>query len=317
MYYVELNDASLFELTDIITETTTDLKGERLKALALDVQNANIDLIRSSFQSEFNTRTIKLLSEGKVLMTTYNNYTILRSIATDEQDLVDNPENLKYRVILAMPSDVGTIVPQLQERIQEMEAQLVTLTAEPDPTQMELPELKEYKIAQSKANLEAYLAANPVTSSCHGEPAQYACTLEKQSLLNNAIAMAEIHASVGDDEYKISWNATGEECTYDWTKEQLVQLAIEIEAFVKPLISQQQAMESMIKAAESKEDVNAVNINFPSSIVVGPSSSTEGSTETEPGSTVTTPESTEESDTASETNSETVADGTETTEPTA
>lgn len=280
MYYVELNDASLFELTDIITETTTDLKGERLKALSMDVQNAQIDLIRSSFGSEFNTRTIKLLSEGKILMTTYNNYTILRSIATDEQDLIDNPENLKYRVILAMPSDVGTIVPQLQDRIQEMEDQLVELTAAPDPTQMDLDELKEYRIAQSKANLEAYLAANPVTSSCHGEPAQYACTLEKQSLLNNAIAMAEIHASVGDDTYKISWNATGEECTYDWTKEQLVQLAIEIETFVKPLISQQQAMESMIKAADTKEGVNEVNINFPSSIVVGPTVSA-GSSEEE------------------------------------
>ena len=280
MYYVELNDASLFELTDIITETTTDLKGERLKALSMDVQNAQIDLIRSSFGSEFNTRTIKLLSEGKILMTTYNNYTILRSIATDEQDLIDNPENLKYRVILAMPSDVGTIVPQLQDRIQEMEDQLVELTAAPDPTQMDLDELKEYRTAQSKANLEAYLAANPVTSSCHGEPAQYACTLEKQSLLNNAIAMAEIHASVGDDTYKISWNATGEECTYDWTKEQLVQLAIEIETFVKPLISQQQAMESMIKAADTKEGVNEVNINFPSSIVVGPTVSA-GSSEEE------------------------------------
>lgn len=280
MYYVELNDASLFELTDIIAETTTDLKGERLKALSMDVQNAQIDLIRSSFGSEFNTRTIKLLSEGKILMTTYNNYTILRSIATDEQDLIDNPENLKYRVILAMPSDVGTIVPQLQDRIQEMEDQLVELTAAPDPTQMDLDELKEYRIAQSKANLEAYLAANPVTSSCHGEPAQYACTLEKQSLLNNAIAMAEIHASVGDDTYKISWNATGEECTYDWTKEQLVQLAIEIETFVKPLISQQQAMESMIKAADTKEGVNEVNINFPSSIVVGPTVSA-GSSEKE------------------------------------
>lgn len=281
MYYVELNDASLFELTDIITETTTDLKGEHLKAISMDIQNAQIELIRSSFKSEFNTRTIKLLSEGKVLMTTYNNYTILRSIATDEQDLIDHPDDLKYRVILAMPSDIGTIVPQLQERIQEMEDQLVELTAEPDPTQMNLDELKQYRIAQSKANLEAYLEANPITSSCHGESAQYACTLEKQSLLNNAIAMAEIHSSVGDDTYKISWNATGEECSYDWTKEQLVQLAIEIEAFVKPLISQQQAMESMIKAAETKEDVEKVSITFPSAIVVGPTESTEESAEKE------------------------------------
>ena len=114
MYYVELNDASLFELTDIITEGTTELKGEKLKSLTLQVQNASLELIRTSFSSEFNTRTIKLLSSGKVLMTTYNNYTILRSIATDEQDLIDNPESLKYYVVLAEPSNIGTIVPQLQ-----------------------------------------------------------------------------------------------------------------------------------------------------------------------------------------------------------
>lgn len=277
MYYVELNDASLFELTDIITEGTTELKGEKLKSLTLQVQNASLELIRTSFSSEFNTRTIKLLSTGKVLMTTYNNYTILRSIATDEQDLIDNPESVKYYVVLAEPSNIGTIVPQLQERLTEIESTLVDLTAPADITQMNLTDAKAYQITKSKQNLEAYLAANPIQSSCHGEtPAYYACTLEKQSLLNNAIAMAEIHAAAGDDTYKISWNATGEECTYDWTKDELVQLAIEIEAFVKPLISQQQSMESQINACETVDDVIDVNITFPlEGYVYPPASSTE------------------------------------------
>ena len=88
--------------------------------------------------------------------------------------------------------------------------------------------------------------------------------------------MAEIHAAAGDDTYKISWNATGEECTYDWTKDELVQLAIEIEAFVKPLISQQQSMESQINACETVDDVIDVNITFPlEGYVYPPASSTE------------------------------------------
>ena len=265
MYYIQLNDASLFEVTDIIKETTTELNGETLKALAINIQNADQELIRSSFLSEFNTRTVTLLSEGKVPMTVYNNYTILRRIATDEVAMQEEPKPpVTYLVILAQPSDIGKLVPQLQERIGELEQKLIEATAEPDPSQMNLEELKKYQVAMSKINLEKYLAANPVKSSVHGGvEKEYACTREKQMLLNNAIAMAEIHKKTGDEMYKISWNATGEECSFDWTLDELVQLAIELEKFVKPNISVQQLMEQQITDATSKEEVMKVSIEFP------------------------------------------------------
>jgi hypothetical protein len=38
-------------------------------------------------------------------------------------------------------------------------------------------------------------------------------------------------------DYQASWNATGEDCTYDWTIEGLKQLAFEIENVVRPLIN--------------------------------------------------------------------------------
>ena len=125
MYYLELNDASLFELTDIPKETTTKLKGVDLKALEMELQNVEIDLVRSSFSSEFNTRTVKVLSEKKIPMTVYDGYSILRSIATNEQDLIENPDSPKYTVVLAVTSDLSSLVPMLQERIAELENEIV------------------------------------------------------------------------------------------------------------------------------------------------------------------------------------------------
>lgn len=262
MYYLLLNDATMFEISDLMEEGTTKLKGETLKSVSAKIQNATVESIRSAFGSEFNTRTIKLLSENKIPMTVYDNYTVLRSIATDEQSLIENSENPMYVVTLAQPSDIGTIVPQLQERIAELEKELLAATAEPDPSQMDLATLKEYLVGKSKENLETFLFQNPITSSCHqATSAEYSVTFEKQTQLNNAIALCTIHEQLGDS-YTPSWNSHNGQCTYDWTKTELVQLAIEIEAFVKPYISKQQSMESQIRNASTKEEAQAVSITF-------------------------------------------------------
>ena len=265
MYYIALNDASVFECSDLITEGTVELKGEKLKAIFIPIQNASLDLIRSKFGSEFNTRTITLMSENKVPMTVYDNYSMLKRIATDEVAIAEEEEGAsnKYMVTMVMPSDLTTLVPQLQERIEELEAEIIELTAEPDPSQMSLDELKEYKIMESKDNLDEWLASHPITSTVHDpEGAKYSITLEKQTLLANAITLANIHKMNNDDTYKISWNATGEENTYDWTLDQLQQLFVEIDAVVSPLVDAQQKMENAIKVATSKEDVLKVSLDF-------------------------------------------------------
>ena len=267
MYYIALNDASVFECSDLITEGTVELKGEKLKAIFIPIQNASLDLIRSTFGSEFNTRTITLMSENKVPMTVYNSYSKLKRIATDEVAIAEEEEGAsnKYMITLVMPSDLTTLVPQLQERIKELEAEIIELTAEPDPSQMSLDELKEYKIMESKDNLDEWLASHPITSTVHDpEGAEYSITLEKQTLLANAITLANIHKMNNDDTYKISWNATGEENTYDWTLDQLQQLFVEIDAVVSPLVDAQQKMENAIKVATSKEDVLKVSLDFSS-----------------------------------------------------
>ncbi len=125
-----------------------------------------------------------------------------------------------------------------------------------------LEELKAWQVNQSKKNLEAYLESNPIKSSAHGDIEKtYSITREKQSLLTQMILVTQLAIQSGV-EYQPSWNAAGEACTYDWTLVELQQLAFEIEAVVRPLVSHQQTMEADINTAESKEAVLAVNIEF-------------------------------------------------------
>lgn len=131
-----------------------------------------------------------------------------------------------------------------------------------DPDTATLEQLKDYQITKSKENLEAYLLANPITSSCHGEvEKQYSITKEKQALLTQEIAIVQMAIQAGI-EYQPSWNAAGEPCTYDWTLEELKQLAFEAVTVVKPLISHQQTIEAQINAAQTKEEVLAVSIEY-------------------------------------------------------
>lgn len=134
----------------------------------------------------------------------------------------------------------------------------------PDICTME--ELKVYLIAKSKENLENYLATHPVTSKCHGgKEKQYSITKDKQVLLANMILMCQAAAQSGT-EYQPSWNAAGEPCSYDWTVQELLQLAFEAEAVVRPLISHQQTIEAEINTASTKEDALAISVEFGESL---------------------------------------------------
>jgi hypothetical protein len=259
MYYLQLNNASLYEMSELPARTTTKLNGETLKALTCQLENTDLATIKAEFAVEFNVRTVSVLGNDKRTMTVYDGYSILRSIA-----IIPNDDDT-FIVTLAMPSDLSELVPNLQARIAELEAEVINLTPTPvDPTTMELSTLKTYLIDKTKTDLEAYLAANPITSNVHGNTEkQYTCTKEKQSLLTQAIAVAQLHAAAGDISYQPSWNATGEECTYDWTLEELTTLAFQMDTFVHPLVSSQQKMESFINAAADTATLLATDFSFP------------------------------------------------------
>lgn len=125
----------------------------------------------------------------------------------------------------------------------------------------ELKFKKKTLIAQSKQNLADYLSNHTITSSCHGEAAEYSITSEKQSHLSNMIVAAQMAQATGVA-YSPSWNATGQKSTNDWTLAQLQQLTFEIEAVVRPLVSKQQEMEIQLTSAQSLEELELVEISF-------------------------------------------------------
>ena len=123
-------------------------------------------------------------------------------------------------------------------------------------------QLKETMIQDSKKNLASYLESYSIKSACHGGvEADYSISSEKQQHLASMIMTAQMAQTAGIP-YQPSWNAKGKPCTYDWTLEELTQLAFEIEAVVRPLVSRQQAMEMELDAASTMEELEAVDITF-------------------------------------------------------
>lgn len=122
------------------------------------------------------------------------------------------------------------------------------------------------KIAQTKAVLAEFLAHNPLESSAHGgKTARYSVTSEKQALLTSEMLMAQGVAATGIA-YEPKWNAAGQP-SEPWTLPELQQLALEIAAYVKPLVAYQQGLEVELNkmaahTGTSAEDVAAFVIDY-------------------------------------------------------
>ena len=129
--------------------------------------------------------------------------------------------------------------------------------AHPDPNARTLEEEKAARIAQSKADLDAYLLAHPLTWT---DGNQYAITREKQQQLTAKILSATLAAQTATP-YALTWNATGQACA-PWTLENLAALAFAIDARVTALVSYQQAREVAMREASTMEELNAIEVDY-------------------------------------------------------
>ena len=129
--------------------------------------------------------------------------------------------------------------------------------APPAESAPDLTALKSDRIAETKTALADYLEAHPIQWS---DGKHYSVTAEKQSLLNNTIAVYQIGVQAGHPA-ELTWNATGEECAV-WEFADLCALALAIAAYVKPLVAHQQALEVAIMAAETAEEVSVIEIDY-------------------------------------------------------
>ena len=160
-----------------------------------------------------------------------------------------------------LTSQVETVT-NLGNKTAEIKSTVESLIPETDITKMSLEDAKAFRVKESNVELAAFLAANPITSTCHkGVAATYSITKEKQTYLQAMILTTQMAIQAGI-EYQPSWNATGEPCSYDWTLAELQQLAFEIESVVRPLVSAQQKIEASINACTSIEELQAIVIAY-------------------------------------------------------
>ena len=140
---------------------------------------------------------------------------------------------------------------------------LKVITAEQQQTirnygqRLTLQQAKDARIAQSKADLEAYLLAHPLQWT-DGE--YYAITQEKQSQLTSKIMAATMAQTLSAD-YTLTWNSTGEVCR-EWTLSDLSALAFAIDARVTKLVSYQQTQEVAMRAAATLEELDAIEVDY-------------------------------------------------------
>lgn len=126
----------------------------------------------------------------------------------------------------------------------------------------ELDNLKLEKIAQSKNALAEYLSSHPLFSDAkYAEGRYYTVTEEKQRQLTSKMAMYNIYSQQSLEYPLLKWNDVGNVCE-DWTVEELTKLAMEIDAYVTPLVERQQSYEKAIQKAKTIEEVENIILSF-------------------------------------------------------
>lgn len=122
----------------------------------------------------------------------------------------------------------------------------------------ELDKLKNEKIVESKTLLAEYLSSHPLFSKAKYEEGRYyTVTEEKQRQLTSKMAMYNIYSQQSLSYPLLKWNDVGNICEY-WTVEELTKLAMEIDAYVTPLVEKQQAYEKMVQKVSNIEEFNMI-----------------------------------------------------------
>lgn len=112
----------------------------------------------------------------------------------------------------------------------------------------------EARIAQSKADLATYLETHPITWT---DDEQYSITAEKQAQLTGTVVAAQA------DGQPPEWNSTGGVCR-EWDVAELTALAVAIKNRVKALVKYQQTQEVAMRNAASREELDAIVVDYDS-----------------------------------------------------
>lgn len=120
-----------------------------------------------------------------------------------------------------------------------------------------LEPLKETRIAQSKSDLQSYLAEHPLQWI---DGKYYTITVEKQQQLTSKLLSATF-AQQAEQPYNLTWNDTQQVCE-PWTLENLTALAFAIDARVTALVTYQQEKEKQMRNAETLKVLESIVVNY-------------------------------------------------------
>lgn len=280
MYTLLMADGTEVKLYQNETSGVVNVHGDFVKSVTLTVVDSTLDEIKGIFGDTNKTSTFTVYPENKDYDAKFSGYEIMKSISLDTE-LTRTYGSDVFIVTMAQSSDVKEVINQFEKRLSSAEASAETATktagtasedvtavktavdalTPKDPSEMTINELKEYKILQSKTILAEYLASHPIQSECHGTNAFYSATSEKQQYLLSMISISEAAEAAGAS-YTPSWNEAGKACTYDWTIDQLKQLALEMAVFVRPLVSKQQEIETKINSLTSEKEIMDYKISY-------------------------------------------------------
>lgn len=273
--------------------------GDKLECYSCDVTNSciikfiNTDLkIVKDFFGQTIIDFIDYIDEEKQICHQYNIYAKQKSIIVEnttipqyEKRMIkeawtetieiqpiegsDNTE-IKYETI-EHPTEIETIEKQVQVEmitailekpdISEEIENVKSIIGIVNTNNMNLDEFKEYYIALSNEKLKEYLSDNPLLSTCHRNTAGiYNITKDKQDLMTSNYLTYTIKKSLNPNAV-LTWNESGEECEV-WTEEEYLQLIVEIEAIVKPLVAYQQSIEKQIIGANDLESIKSISLDY-------------------------------------------------------
>lgn len=126
-----------------------------------------------------------------------------------------------------------------------------------DGVALTLEQAKVQRIAQAETDLEAYLAAHPITWT---DGHTYGITATQQAQLTSKIAVAQAKAALSTP-YALTWNSTDGACT-SWELTDLLALAFAIDDRVTSLESYKQEKVLEINAAADLDALAAVVVDY-------------------------------------------------------
>lgn len=182
--------------------------------------------------------------------------------------LLDDYSDYKYKFNVLTEFDDVVILSKDEENIETEDNPASNYYTQPKQfTAEQLQEIlsqdKEEKISQSKVALSTFLEKNPLISSAHnGTEGVYSVTPEKQSLMSNQYMTYQIEKQINPDA-KLTWNESGKECEV-WTEQEFLQLIAEVKAYVYPLVSYQQSLETRIMNCTTQEELDNIIIDYSS-----------------------------------------------------